>query len=58
MTLLRELTPKLIWDNDKQRIAMSANGYMVFDDTVMDKRSKLGQRLKLPKRPKPLITLS
>jgi hypothetical protein len=31
------LTPALIWENVSSHIEMSENGYLVFDDTVLDK---------------------
>lgn len=33
-----KLTPKLVWDNVKQQIVTSEQGYVVFDDTVIDKQ--------------------
>lgn len=32
-----KLTPRLIWEQTRQQIVMSPNGYIVFDDTVIDK---------------------
>ena len=32
------LTPRLLWDNVKDIIQVSDNAYLVFDDTVIDKR--------------------
>jgi len=31
------LTPRLIWENVRSQIQASAHGYVVFDDTVLDK---------------------
>ena len=36
-----KLTPRLLWDNVKDVIQVSDNGYLVFDDTVIDKRYSL-----------------
>ncbi len=33
-----KLTPRLLWDNVKDIITVSDNAYLVFDDTVIDKR--------------------
>ena len=33
-----KLTPKLVWDNIKEQIVASEQGYVVFDDTVVDKQ--------------------
>lgn len=32
-----KLTPRLIWDNVRAQVVPTANGYLVFDDTVLDK---------------------
>jgi hypothetical protein len=32
-----ELTPAMLWENAKAQIVRSANGYVIFDDTVLDK---------------------
>lgn len=32
-----KLTPRLIWDNVQRQIVFSAQGYLLFDDTVLDK---------------------
>lgn len=32
------LRPSLVWDNVKQDIILSDEGYLIFDDTVLDKR--------------------
>jgi hypothetical protein len=32
------LRPHLVWDNVKDEIVLSENGYLLFDDTVLDKR--------------------
>lgn len=32
-----ELTPAMLWENAKAQIVMSTNGYVIFDDTVLDK---------------------
>jgi len=31
------MTPRLLWDNVRDEIVISKNGYIVFDDTVVDK---------------------
>jgi hypothetical protein len=37
--LLREkLTPRLLWDNVKDVVEADDNGYIIFDDSVLDKR--------------------
>lgn len=33
-----KLTPRLLWDNVKSLLQPSENGYLLFDDTVLDKR--------------------
>jgi carboxypeptidase C (cathepsin A) len=33
-----KLTPRLLWDNVKLLLQPSDNAYVVFDDTVLDKR--------------------
>ena len=33
-----KLTPRLLWDNVKPVLQASQNGYVLFDDTVLDKR--------------------
>ena len=33
-----KLTPRLLWDNVKPVLQASQNGYILFDDTVLDKR--------------------
>lgn len=33
-----KLTPRLLWDSVKSGIQVSSNGYVLFDDTVLDKR--------------------
>lgn len=33
-----KLTPRLLWDNVKPLLQLSENAYVVFDDTVLDKR--------------------
>ena len=32
-----KITPHLVWENVKGQVIQNANGYMVFDDTVVDK---------------------
>jgi len=32
------LTPRLLWDNVKPLLGTSENAYVLFDDTVLDKR--------------------
>ncbi len=33
-----KLTPRLLWDNVKPLLQVSQNDYLLFDDTVLDKR--------------------
>jgi hypothetical protein len=33
-----KLTPRLLWDNLKKILEKNDNAYLVFDDTVLDKR--------------------
>lgn len=33
-----KLTPRLLWDNVKELIEVNTQAYLVFDDTVLDKR--------------------
>jgi hypothetical protein len=33
----KKLTPHLVWENVRDQIQASKNGYIVFDDTVLDK---------------------
>jgi hypothetical protein len=33
-----KLTPRLLWDNVKDLIEINDNAYLIFDDTVLDKR--------------------
>jgi len=33
-----KLTPRLLWDNVKSLVQSTQNGYLLFDDTVLDKR--------------------
>ncbi|MDH6056709.1 hypothetical protein NWP25_03900 [Chrysosporum ovalisporum Ak1311] len=32
------LTPRLVWENVKEMVEPDANGYIIFDDSVLDKR--------------------
>jgi hypothetical protein len=32
-----KITPRLVWENVKEQVVQCANGYLVFDDTVVDK---------------------
>lgn len=43
-----KLTPRLLWDSVKTGIQVSENGYMLFDDTVLDKR--YAQTIELTRR--------
>ena len=36
-----KLTPKLLWENVAPQIAAHVDGYLIFDDTVLDKRALL-----------------
>jgi len=31
------ITPRLVWDNVEGQVIRTSNGYIVFDDTVLDK---------------------
>jgi len=33
-----KLTPRLLWDNAKPLIQIQENAYVIFDDTIFDKR--------------------
>ncbi|WP_392482721.1 hypothetical protein [Nostoc sp. C110] len=33
-----KLTPRLLWDNVKEVVEPDTNGYIIFDDSVLDKR--------------------
>ena len=33
-----KLTPRLIWEHVKQDIVYDSNGYLLFDDTIIDKQ--------------------
>ena len=33
-----KLTPRILWDNVKDLIEINDNAYLIFDDTVIDKR--------------------
>jgi len=33
-----KLTPRLLWENVKDQVQACEDGFMVFDDTVLDKR--------------------
>ena len=35
---MKSAPPRLLWDNVKDIIQVSDNAYLVFDDTVIDKR--------------------
>ena len=39
------LTPRLIWEQVKDSIVLSADGYLLFDDTVIDKNSSFAIEL-------------
>ncbi|MEP0914962.1 hypothetical protein NDI45_29125 [Leptolyngbya sp. GB1-A1] len=43
-----KLTPRLLWENVKALLAPDAGGYLIFDDTVLDKR--FGQSIELVRR--------
>ncbi len=32
-----KMTPRLVWEQTKEQIILSSNGYLIFDDTVSDK---------------------
>ena len=33
------ITPRLVWDNVRGQVVATAQGYVVFDDTVLDKNT-------------------
>ena len=35
-----KITPRLIWDNVKSQLVTTESGYLIFDDTVLDKTTK------------------
>jgi len=43
-----ELTPAMVWENAKAQIVASAKGYIIFDDTVLDK--KYSKEIELSRR--------
>ncbi len=43
-----ELTPALLWQSVKEGLVTSANGYLLFDDTVLDKR--FGPKIEMTRR--------
>jgi hypothetical protein len=43
-----KLTPQLLWENVAPLIASHAEGYLIFDDTVLDKR--YGEDIELTRR--------
>lgn len=43
-----KLTPRLLWDNVEEMVQTSANAYIIFDDTVLDKHSS--SRIELTRR--------
>jgi hypothetical protein len=40
-----QITPRLIWDNVRAHVVVSERGYVVFDDTVLDKNSSFAIEL-------------
>jgi hypothetical protein len=43
-----KLTPRLLWENVLPHLQTSVDGYLVFDDTVLDKR--YAQKIELVRR--------
>ena len=43
-----ELTPALLWESVEELLIPSANGYLLFDDTVLDKR--FGPKIEMTRR--------
>lgn len=43
-----KITPSLLWDNVKYQIQLNENAYIIFDDTVLDKR--YSQKIELTRR--------
>ena len=33
------VTPRLVWDNVKSKLVQTQKGFLIFDDTVIDKRT-------------------
>lgn len=42
---LDKLTPSLLWENVREDIVVSEQGYVLFDDVVLDKRHSRAARL-------------
>ena len=40
-----KMTPRLIWEQTKEQIILSPNGYLIFDDTVSDKNYSMVMEL-------------
>lgn len=40
-----KLTPRLVWEQTKEQIILSPNGYLIFDDTVSDKNYSMVMEL-------------
>ena len=42
------ITPRLVWENVKPHVGQTQQGYVIFDDTVLDKR--YARNIKLVRR--------
>lgn len=40
-----KITPRLVWDNVRSQVIATSQGYLVFDDTVLDKNASLAIEL-------------
>ncbi len=40
-----QLTPRLVWDNVRGQLVLTSRGYLIFDDTVLDKTSSFAIEL-------------
>ncbi len=40
-----QITPRLVWDNVRGQLVLTARGYLLFDDTVLDKTSSFAIEL-------------
>ncbi len=51
-----KLTPRLLWDNVKEVVEPDANGYIIFDDSVLDKR--YSEEIKMVRRQGNIVVMS
>jgi hypothetical protein len=40
-----KITPRLVWENVQSQIVTSSQGYLIFDDTVLDKNASFAIEL-------------